>query len=258
MANIEVAKLSLLTAPSKGIGHIADKAPAMEIWYDGSPIAGVATTSATIQYATTTLTFNINGAVDTRIGASGLMVCSGTGYDTAIEVERAINKVDGWCCRLLGVLGASSTDAVYVDSGAALNCLRKAATICIETSTHLTHSFCVTNAPTPANIPSGLNGTMKREAIYDERGAMNCLFYLSYIVTLGGTSTCNFYSINRVTETETLLGTILPAATNVVNTFDFKGIPLTAQPGEQLVVIHTDDTSLTSTSSIINAKSIRT
>jgi hypothetical protein len=258
MANIEVAKMSLLTAPSKGIGHIADKAPAMEIWYDGSPIAGVATTSATVQYTTDTLFFKINGSIDTRLGDGAEVDCNNASYNTAILVERHINSIDGWHCRLLGVLGASSSDAVYEDSAAALNCLRTAAVINIDTSAHLTHSFCITNATAPVNVPSGLQGTMKREAIYDERGAMNCLFYLSYIVTLGGTSTCNFYSINRVTETENLLGTILPAASNLVNTFDFKGIPLTAQPGEQLVVIHTDNTSLTSTSSIINAKSIRT
>lgn len=257
MANIEVAKMSLLTAPSKGIGHIEDKAPAMEIWYDGSPVSGTPTYDASIAYATTSFTLKINGAVDTRIGVTGIMLCSGGSYNTAIKIERVVNAVDGWHCRLLGVLGASSTDATLEDVGDT-KCLRSAVQFPIDTSAHKTHSFCITNASSPVNTPSELQGTMKREAIYDERGAMNCLFYLSYIVTLGGTSSLKFYSINRVTETENLIGTLVPAGTNTVNTFDFKGAPLTAQPGEQLVIIHTDSSSLASTSSIINAKSIRT
>ena len=256
MANIEMAKLSLLTAPSKPIGHITDKVPAMEIWYDGSPIDGTATTAATIQYATATLTCSINGSGDSRIGSSGAMLCSGAAYDTAIEVERVINAVPGWNCRLLGVLGAASMNATMEDSGAALNCLRTAAQVKVDTSALLTQSWCITNASDPV-FSSGSSIVDKRSSVYDERGAVNCLFYLYYTVTLGGASTLKVYSIDRRTETENLLGTFVPAATTVANTFDFTDQPITARHGEQLVIIHTDDTSLSCEESIINAKSIR-
>lgn len=255
-----MAKMSLLTAPSKPIGQLTGLAPAAEIWYDGSPISGTAVTSATMQYTTNALTLSVNGSGDSRIGSSGVIDCTDGAYDTFGELEKAINAVPGWHCRLLGALAADSTNATVEDSGSALGCLKTTQKLLIDTSALLTHGFCITNASIPVAPAEN-----KRKAIYDERGAVNCLFYLYYVATFsadsGDTMTMTIYSVDRANDTETLLGSIVLAATTVANELDFTNMPITSRYNEQLVIRFTaggtNPVFTAVTSAVVNGKSIR-
>lgn len=257
--DIEIAKSSLLTATSKPIGHISDKAPALEVWYDGSAVSGTTTTAATVKYATDTFTFYINGAVDSRIGSSGVVDCNNASYNTFGELSAHINSVDGWHMRLKGVLESGSADATLLDRSTAVNCLRTAVDFLIDTDAMDIHSFCISNAEGPTAVKRGSTEADKVKAIYDERGAVNCLFYLKFTATLTGVATGAIYSINGATHTENLIGTMVFAATTVANTYDFSDFPITANPGERLVVLITEGTGYTTVDeALINAKSIQT
>lgn len=254
MASIETAKISLLTAPSKPIGHLANLVPAGEIWYDGSNAAGVPVTAATVAHATDTLTLTINGAVDSRIGASGLIDCNDSAYDTYGELSDHINSVDGWHFRLLGPLRADSTDA-DLNELAAANCFKLPKQLTITTTT--IHSYCISNATGTMAAGGSTSFDRKVQAIYDEHGAANCLFYFLYNGTDTGIITMTIYSINGATNTETLLGTFV-MTTDTEYSDDFTGMPVTALAGDRLVVRLVAGTSIDSiTDSIIVAKSIQ-
>jgi len=256
--DIEIAKNSLITATSKPIGHVSDLAPAMQIWYDGRDVSGTKTTAATVTYATATLTLAINGTGDSRVGSSGAMLCSEAAYDTFGEVEDVINAVDGWHCRLMGVLRSDSTNATLEDKSAT-NCLRKAVDLTLDTDASDIHSYCVSNAEGATSVPRGCTQADKMKAIYDERGARNCLFYMKFSATLTGVHTGAIYSVNGATRTERLIGSMVLAATTVANTYDFADFPITANPGERLVVRLSEGTGYTTfDESLINAKSIQT
>lgn len=265
MAQLDVAQKSLLTAPSKPIGHLSNKVPACEIWHDGSPAAGTVVNAATMQYATATLTLSINGSADSRVGSSGALACSGATLNTFGELSDAINKVDGWHCRLLAVKRSDSTNATLEDSGSALDCYHRARTLLIDTDALEMHSYCVTAAEGVSGSNRGRTFADKVKAIYDEHGHRNCLFYLKVNPTYTGTNavaTMTIYSVNGATNSETLLGTFILGATTVVNTFDFTKMPIVALEGERLVVricVTADaNANLASiTESLIVAKSIK-
>lgn len=255
--DVTTAKISLLTAPSKPIGHLADLAPACEIWYDGRDVAGVKTTTADIAHATDTYTFQINDAVDTRLGANldGLVDTSDSGTDTYGEFSDHINSVDGWHCRLLGALRANSTDA-DMNELTEISCLKKAISCTITTVA--IHTYCITNAEGASAYGGSTSFNDKAKAIYDEKGAANCLFYFSYNGTDTGVITMTIYSINGVTNTETLLGTFV-MTTDTEYSDDFTAMPVTALAGDRLVIRLVAGTSIDSiTNSLIVAKSIQT
>lgn len=232
--DITIAKNSLITAPSKVLGQLTDLSIGLEIWNSGGFVSGVKTTAATVTYATNAFTMTINGAVDSRIGASGVMDCNGT-YTTMLLVSHHINSVDGWHCRLKGVLLADSADATITEV-AASNCLRVAVQCPIASADMETHAYCISNAEGVTSIPGGLSYADKVRAIYDEGGAANCLFYLKVAPTYTGACTMTIYSINGATETENLIGSMVLLATTEPNTYDFTAMPITAQPGERLIV----------------------
>lgn len=239
MASIDTAKISLLTAPSKPIGQLSDLAPACEIWYDGSDISGTKVTAATAQYAINTLGLGVNGAADSRIGPSGLIDCTNAAYDTFGELSDHINSVSGWNCRLLGVLRSDSTNATLEDSGSALNCFKKSIKLKLDTDAIDMHSYCCTAAEgATCSSPDSTFGAKVR-SVYNEQGAVNCLFYLKFTSTYAGTSpvqTMTIYSINGATNTENLLGSMILLASTNPNTYDFTHMPVTAKRGERLVV----------------------
>lgn len=256
--DIELAKLSLLTAPTQKTAVLDDTAPMLEIWNDGQDVSNARVTAATVTLASSVFTFTINDSADTRLGTSGQIDCTGASYDTLTEFVRKVNSVDGWYCRPLMGLPTSSTNATLIDVGES-KCLKICVQCKIDTSAALIHGYHVTAtegmvvACSPGTSPGN-----KLKAIYDERGCVNCLFYLKYTATLGGTSTLVIYSINGVTETVNYIGAIIPAATTVANTLDFTQMPITSNPGERLLVLVTDNTSLAITESSCIGKSIRT
>lgn len=260
MASIETAKNSLITAPSKVIGQLTNLALACEIWYDGRDVSGVRTTTAKVGYTTNYFVFTINGAADTR-GAfhdtTGQLDC--TSYTTMIAVAREINKVDGWHCRLLGVLGADSSNAT-IENVTAANCLKKAVQFPITSAAMETHAYCVSRAEGATGMSKGSTYADKVKAIYDEKGAVNVLFYLKVNPTYTGTNcTMTIYSVNGARELENLVGSVVLLATTVVNIFDFTEFPVTSRPGERLIVRIVADTNLAAiTENLALGKSIQT
>ncbi len=256
--DIAIAKNSLITAPSKVLGQLTDLSIGLEIWNSGGFVSGVRTYAATIKYATNAFTLYINGDVDSRIGSSGVMDCNGV-YTTMLLVSHHINSVDGWHCRLKGVLLSDSADATIIEVAEA-NCLRVAVQFPVSSADMETHCYCISNAKGVTSIPGGLSYADKVRAIYDEGGAANCLFYLKVTPTFTGTNcTMTIYSINGATETENLIGSMVLVATTNPNTYDFTAMPITALPGERLIVRLVADTNLASvTENLAVGKSILT
>lgn len=258
--DIELAKLSLLTAPTKPPSVLDDTLVVGEIWFDGQDVSNAAVTSATVAMASSVLTFTINGAADTRgaFDSSGQIDCTAAAYNTITELERAINAIDGWYFRALGTLVGGSTNAVLLDI-TETSCLEKCVKVYADTSEALFHGWCISNcAGIAIGCPPGTSAGNKKHAIYDERGARNALYYLKWTATLGGTATAVVYSINGATNTENAIGAYLPAANGVVNTLDLQEMPITANPGERLFFRIDDNTSLAITEASCIGKSIRT
>ena len=259
MADMNTARLSLLTAPSKFVAGLDDTAPVLEVWHDGSDVAGVQTTAATFAIATDVMTLTINGAVDTRIGSSGTLTMTGATLDTITEVAAAINKVSGWYCRVLGALVGDTTNAVILDV-TAVTCYKTAVKCYFDTSAAKFHTYNISNCEGAAvSCSPGTTLANKINAIYYEKEAANCLFYLKVNPTLGGgTETFVFYSVNGATETESVIGTIDYTTSTTAETYDFTECPITALSGERLVIRLADSTSLAITESLCIGKSIKT
>ncbi len=115
-------------------GTQTDLCEMIEIWHDGSPTeAGTAVTAATIGVSTGTtpvaITLGINGAADARIGSTGVIDLLSATYNTAGECYDHINSVQGWNCRLKGMLRAGlmsdGTRSCNLEVTAATNCYKK-------------------------------------------------------------------------------------------------------------------------------------
>jgi len=232
--------------------YAIDTAPLFTIWHDGSPTeAGAAVTAATVAVTAGTtpvgITLTINGAVDTRIGASGVMDLLSATYNTAGECYDHINSVQGWNMRLEGVLRAS----VFSDgtrgctiAQTATTCYKKPVTILRDTtitskSAGWEHGGVISQRTAPtfyANKP-------KTKAIEFEHGFRNQLDYLSFTSTYGsGTSTIYVYETDGVTET--LVYSQAGGATTAAGTYT-PTKPIIARPGWRLVVLLINSADMT-------------
>ena len=254
MINLE--KVHDIIAPSKCLGsYITNLAPAMTIWHDGSPWAdGTAVTAATVEVAAGgDMTFTISGGTESRIGSSGVITVSGL---TALEVYREVNQVQGWHCRLEGLRGADTVDN-SMGTFAEASCFNKQCTLLIDTAVLDVHGLVVSNRK---HTHSGGTGASKVAAMENEGGAINKLYYI-WITATDATAASAEITIHSITgattDGETLIGSYLPSATTVETILDFSKNPITAKPGEHLLIRYVAGGAMTAvTELLVNAKSV--
>jgi len=243
--------------------YAIDTAPLITIWHDGSPTEdGTAVTAATIavQDGTTPvdITLTINGAVDSRIGASGVMNLLGASYNTAGEVYDHVNSVQGWNCRIEGMLRAG-----VLSDGTRGCVIAQSATTCFKTPVTILRDTTITSksagwehggvisqraAPTWGTASKG-----KIRAIESEHGFRNQLDYLSFTSTYAsGTSTINVYETDGVTET--LVHTQAGGATTVAGTYT-PTKPIIAAPGYRLMVQLVNSAAMTAIACDVKGRS---
>lgn len=210
----------------------------MTIWHSGAALAdGTEVYSADIDMDGTTMTFQVNGSVDNRLGTSGVITYSGATKDEYGNLYDEINSVPGWCCRLEAALRA---DRVY-NSAAFIADTLGAATNCFQTPIHFKSDvggadqvgFCISNRKIITTKHILGDDTDKVAMIEDEGGAANLLEYLRvYIDADTGLLTLTLYSCHG--NTENLIGTrILTVDTD--ETLDLTACPFVAPAGTRLV-----------------------
>ena len=253
---INLDKVHDIIAPSKCLGsYVTDKAPAMSIWHDGSPLeAGTAVTAATVAVAAGgNMTFTVNAAGDARIGTAGVITVTSK---TAVDIYREVNAIQGWNCRLEGMRGANSVDNTLVALTAA-SCFKKVQIPLICTADLDVHGIVISNRH---QTHSGGTGASKVAAIEDEHGAINKLYYLWITATdaTAASAEITVHSVSGAEATgETLLGSYLPSATTVETKLDFSKNPLVAKPGEHLLIQYVAGGALTAISELlVNGKSV--
>lgn len=226
------------------IGSFAiDTAPLFTIWNDGSDISGTATTAATITVTGGTtpvaITLKINGAVDSRIGSSGVINLLSATYNTAGEVYDHVNSVDGWHMRLEGILRAgvlSDGTRGCVIAQAEISCLKTPITILRDTdiaskSAGWEHAVVISARTAPvAAARRGKLGAMEYE--HGFRAVIEKAVFTSTYAS--GTSTIKIYQVKG--STETLLHSQAGGATTAAGTWT-PGAPVVADPGYHIVAL---------------------
>lgn len=248
--SIDLSKAHEIVTPIKPNGYLSNLAPGITVWHDGSPTeSGTAVTSAYVTIAASTgdITFHINGTTNTddRIGSSGAIDVSGASYDTYKQIYDHINSVQGWYCRLDGVLPSTAAGTENaLNELAQTSCYKRAVACPIDTAGIDKHGLCISNRRY-ATVRNGHSGNGKLAAIEDEHGAINRLYYLWLTATDAGTGLIKIYSVGPNTCTtdkesnameEIQLFHIPSSATTVETKLDFLSHPITAKPGHHLVI----------------------
>lgn len=262
--SIDLEKVHDIIAPTCINGKLTNLAPGMSFWHDGTPLeGGTAVTAATVTVAAGTgdITLKVNGAVDSRIGSSGVIDSNGTAYDTCVEIYNHVNAVTGWHCRIEGVLPSTSSDHLLYTL-AETNCFQTIATATIDTVACDIHGLVISNRRL---CTTGWGMGKKHAAIEDEHGAINKLgrFWMALDASASG-GDIKVYSVGKAdpnnqsdTFTETLLFQRAHAAGAAQSDLDFASHPITAKPNEHLVIIYADGGDITTVDECFcNGKSV--
>ena len=210
--------------PNYGMSVAMDSHYAIFIWHDGTPTElGVAVTAATITVTENTgITMDINGAVDTRLGAGDGVVVHGD-FATWGLVAKHINAVQGWHCTL--------RDGHYdgVPDGwntvAETSCLNVAVGVSVDDSDDFQMGIGVTNYKA---------GTLME-------GVQACLYYFTGAITsTNGSPLCQIFDCDDEAGTEQLIRQfVLTTATeHPYPTTGPHGQPVyVAVPGHRILVL---------------------
>ncbi len=244
-------------------GTQTDLCEMIEIWHDGSSTeAGVAVTAATITTVagtTNTITLTINGAVDSRIGASGIIDCEDAAWDTAGEVYDHINSVQGWCCRIKGMLRAgvmSEGGRATMLAAAAQTCYRKPVAILRDSdigskAAGFEHGWVLSAREAPTYY--GQKGKIR--GIESEHRYRISLAYLSVTLTfVADTAILYVYKVKGTTETE--IHQQASGATTVAGTWTPTKEKL-LDPDEHILVLAVNVSAVTAASCDIHGRAIQ-
>jgi len=246
-------------------GTWTDLCPIMTIWHDGSATAGgtavTAATITTVAGTTNTITLTINGSADTRIGggADGVVDLMEAGYDTCGEVYDHINSVQGWNCRLEGVLRASllkdATRAIVI-AAAEQTCYKTGVAILRDSdvtskAAGFEHGWVISQRA--VKTARGKYGKIR--AIEHEHGYRNILDKLSVTLTYAADSAVIYvYQVKGTTEE--LVHSQTAAATTVAGTWT-PASPIIADPGYHLLIIAINVSAVTAAVSDIHGRSVK-
>ncbi len=245
---IDLERVYEIIAPTCIQGKLTNLAPGMSFWHDGTALeSGTAVTAATIESSAAAgdITLTVNGAVDTRIGTAGVINVSDGALNTCVEVYDLINAVSGWHCRLEGLLGSDVSDHALFTL-AATNCFKVIATVGQDTVAIDEHRLVISNRQ--RCVTGTRLGEHKTQAIENEHGAINKLYYLWIAVdSSAGTGRIKIYStglaragIRSGTFEEIQIFDIAAAAAGAQTELKFFEAPLTAKPGHRIVVHYLD------------------
>lgn len=234
----------------------------LTIWHDGSPTeAGVAVVSATIGVTTGTtpvgITLSVNGAVDARIGAAGVMDMLSATYNTAGECADHINSVQGWNCKIEGMrntgLMSDGTRACNLEITAATNCYKTTVTILRDSdvgskSDGFEHGWALSNRQAPA-----FSKKTKIDGIESEHRYRISLAFMSVTVTFAAdTAVVYVYKIKGSTETEIHQ----QAATTATASTWTPAKEIILAPNEHILVLAVNVSAVTAASVDIHGRAI--
>lgn len=226
----------------KGFCRLVDADKACVIWHDGQATeAGTAVTAATVEgTADTSITLKVNGAVDNRIGSSGVLAVST--YDTFLKLANNINAAQGWHCQLVDARGADATSNFSAPTTAASCYKNSGIAVVRDQSDILTFSVGLVDSGygTGGITPGGKHCMDSKRQPFLEH------FYADLVFN-DGAYLLKVYDCDDDAGTDELIYEANGAATTVLLQFPTNGptgFPvMSAKPGHRLLVFTLCDTA---------------